>query len=251
VTRIVLVNNLSAEPFRLIKPAFATALSELPPSQTWQAARSGQVDVALVSLARTPDVASVMEPAGNFGVACRGAVGSVLLLSRIAPPEVARRGLAIHLTAQSETSVMLLRRLWHTEFGVPLMTTARPSEAVGRLCIGNEARKQQMSGQWSSTVDLGQWWHARTGLPFVFARWMIDASLPQGQKEAVRAWLSESASLARSRQGKDRMIERAMQQMLFGERAAADLYFSSLISRFSQAEVQAEARFLDSIVDAK
>ncbi len=251
MTRIVLVNNLSAEPFRLIVPPFATAFGELPPSQTWHAAKDRLVDVALVSVARRPDVANVMEPAGNFGVACRGAVGSVLLLSQIAPREVARRGLAIHLTTQSETSAVLLSRLWLNEFSARLITTTCVSEAVGRLCIGNEARTQQLSGGWPFTVDLGQWWHSQTGLPFVFARWMINASLSRRQKDDVRAWLSESAALARSYKGRDRMVGRAMQQQLFNDRAAAEVYFSSLISRFSQAEEQAESHFLELIVNAK
>ena len=244
------MNNLSAEPFRLIEPPFATEFGELPPSQTWQAAKEGRVDVALISVARRADVSGVMEPAGDFGVACRGAVGSVLLLSQIAPIEVARRGMAIHLTTQSETSVVLLRWLWFHEFGSSLVTAMRPTEAVGRLCIGNEARTRQLSGEWPFAVDLGQWWYGQTGLPFVFARWMIDVSLSRRQKEDVRAWLSESVALARSLEGRNRMIERAMQQRLFDDRAAAELYFSSLISRLSQAEVQAEAHFLESITYA-
>lgn len=244
------MNNLSAEPFRLIEPPFATSFEELPPSQTWQAAKNRLIDVAMISVARRPDVSGVMESAGDFGVACKGAVRSVLLFSQLAPREMARQGLAVHLTAQSETSVVLLRELWRHEFGTPLVAAPSLSEAAGCLCIGNEARTQLLSGEWPVTVDLCQWWHAQTGLPFVFAHWMIDASLSQRQKDEVRAWLSESVALAGTPEGMQRMIRRTLRQRLFDDQAAAQTYFSALISRFSQAELQAESYFLASIADA-
>lgn len=251
MTHILLVNNLSAEPYRLIKPAFATRLSELPPSETWQAARNRHADVALISVARMVDVSGVMEPIGQFGVACRGAVGSVFCLSRMALPEVARDDLPVHLTEESETSVLLFHRLWIKEFGKPPVTTKEPSEAVARVCIGNEARAMHMSGTWAFVVDLCDWWLTQTGLPFVFARWMINATCSREEKDRVQAWLAESTAFARSGEGLHRMISRTLEQRLFDGPAAAAAYFSSLISQFSPAEVQAEALFLERISDPK
>lgn len=251
MAHVALVNNLSAEPFRLIKPIFATRLSEFPPSDLWQAARNRRVDLALITVARQADVSDVMEPIGQFGVACNGAVGSVLCLSNKALPDVARNGQPVYLTRDSETSVLLFQQLWSDEFGAPPNTTPHVSDAVARVCIGNKARTLQLSGAWPFVRDLGEWWHARTGLPFVFARWMIRKSCSQEDKNRAHEWLADSVSYARSNEGLRKMIGRTLEQRLFDERAAAAAYFSSLISRFSPAETQAEALFLQKIADSR
>jgi chorismate dehydratase len=251
MAKVLLVNNLSAEPYRLIKPAFASEVRELPPSQTWLAAQQNHTDMALISVARRSDVAGVMEPLGHFGVACFGAVGSVVCVSKQNLAQVARDRLPVHLTVESETSVLLFQHLWRKEFGIAPTIAADASQAAARLCIGNEARALQVAGQWPLVTDLGEWWYRQTGLPFVFARWMIRTSCSSDVKQRAHDWLAESTALARTAEGGQRMVRRTLEQRLFNTPTAAAAYFAALVSRFTHAEVQAEAQFLELIRPAK
>jgi hypothetical protein len=57
-------------------------------------------------------------------------------------------------------------------------------------------------------------------------------------------------SYAKSADGLNRMVGRAMEMRLFDHPSAATAYFLSLIGQFSDNEIQAEAAFLGSMVNS-
>jgi chorismate dehydratase len=243
--RILLVNNVSAEPFRLVAPGIEARLDELPPALAWRAAAQGQADLALLPVAKLADVADRMEPIGDFGVACEGAVGSVLFLGHADLRRLLAEGQAVHLTAESETSRRLLGWLCREEFGRAPAVAADPSLAAGRLAIGDEAlRLRQQAAQWPVIVDLGDWWWRRTRLPFVFARWMIRRDAPASLRQAALGWLNACADAAQGPAGREAMVRRALGAGLFATSAEASDYFRQLRSRFRPAELAGEQAFL-------
>lgn len=118
-------------------------------------------------------------PAG--AIATRRRVGSVVIVAN-APLEELRR---VVLDPASLTSVNLLRVL-HREYGWKFFlqeSSPQPEEATsaqwllncsepaGQLLIGDPALAA--AGKFPFTYDLGTLWYELTGLPFVFAAWLV------------------------------------------------------------------------------
>lgn len=150
-----------AGPVRLEVPAVLTRLLE-----------SGEVDVALA-----PIVASFEMPTLTIveagAIATKGAVGSVLLFSKV-PPGEAR---TVALDTSSRTSVALTRVLYRFRWNASPRFVARAPDpdltrldADAALLIGDPALIARWAGP--PPVDLGHEWCEWTGLPFVFAAWL-------------------------------------------------------------------------------
>jgi chorismate dehydratase len=112
----------------------------------------------------------------DLSISSVGAVGSVLLFSRIPIEEL--DGQTILLTSESATSVNLLRILMKKRFGCSCCFTVSEQpldsalqEASAMLLIGDTALRASLLDADLFVYDLGELWHEWTGLPFVFALW--------------------------------------------------------------------------------
>jgi chorismate dehydratase len=147
---------------------------------------AGELDVALVSsfeYLRNP-IYSVID---GIAIASDGPVYSVVLAHR-EPLEKLRE---IAIDPASETSVNLLRCLL-AERGLTarLVSDADLLAARARLLIGDQAiRFRREAGPEIQFLDLGADWKALTGLPFVYALWLIRADFPEKAEvaEALRS----------------------------------------------------------------
>ena len=136
----------------------------------------GKLDVALV-----PTFEALRHPhytlAEDVAIACDGPVYSVFLAHRGPLVEVRR----IALDPASLTSVHLLQVLLREFHGLHpelLEVSAYPERADAVLLIGNQAidfRDQDRGAH--QILDLGAEWQRRTGLPFVFAPWLLRPGL--------------------------------------------------------------------------
>jgi predicted solute-binding protein len=132
-------------------------------------------------------------------IACDGPVFSVFLAHDRPLAEVRR----ICLDPASASSVHLLKVLLAEFHGLrPEYSTGLEADAAdARLLIGNQAiqfrREHQETHQF---LDLGAEWKRCTGLPFVFAVWLLQRDLadPSGVADAFRAL--RVAGLARLRE---------------------------------------------------
>jgi len=138
----------------------------------WLAA--GEIDcgpVSSIELARHPDRYQVVP---DLAIAAAGAARSVLLLTPEAPEELDRK--VVWLTPSSATSVILLRILLNRFAGVtPRYRDGEPDDPrAPRLLIGDRAMAAAATAPDGVTViDLGAWWREVTGLPMVFALWLL------------------------------------------------------------------------------
>jgi chorismate dehydratase len=130
----------------------------------------------------------------ELSISAVGQVKSVLLFSRVPVEEL--DGCPIGLTAESDTSVNLLKILLARKYGFTnrFERTSLPiAEALeqypGVLLIGDLALKAVEAGCYRF-YDLGELWHEFTGLPFVFALWIA-------RQDTVAAKKAEMAALAR------------------------------------------------------
>ncbi|HJV64166.1 MAG TPA: menaquinone biosynthesis protein [Geomonas sp.] len=131
----------------------------------------------------------------ELSISAIGPVKSVFLFSRVPVEEL--DGCDIGLTAESDTSVNLLKVLLAKKYGFrnSFQRTSLPlDEALqrypGLLLIGDAALKGAAAGGPYRIYDLGQLWFEFTGLPFVFALWIV-------RREAAREKRAELAALGR------------------------------------------------------
>lgn len=128
----------------------------------------------------------------DLSISSFGPVKSVLLFSQT--PIEKLDHLPIGLTSESETSVALLKILLKTFYGFSNSFTRTPlpmrdalNEFPAVLLIGDAALKGSMSGRSCYVYDLGELWFSFTGLPFVFALWIVRRETAIGKREEVAA----------------------------------------------------------------
>jgi chorismate dehydratase len=142
------------------------------PSALCQRLAKGQLDVALVSsfeFLRNP----IYRIVDDVSISSDGPVYSVVVAHRGHFSDIEE----IELDPASETAVNLLRCLL-AELGLNARLTGGTPGKTGlpraRLIIGDQAiRFRQEHGSAFQFWDLGEQWKKRTGLPFVYALWLI------------------------------------------------------------------------------
>jgi chorismate dehydratase len=167
------------------EPRWRTA----PPRRLGAWAAAGELAAACLASRDALALAETFRPLGHLGIACDGPVSSVLLFSRRPPEDL--DGATIALTGESRTSRGLLRVLLAGYWRVRrprFVEEAHSAEA--RLLIGDTAlaavEAQSRAAQpWLTVVDLGAAWKAWTGLPFVYARWVVGRGQSAPFREAL------------------------------------------------------------------
>jgi chorismate dehydratase len=167
------------------------------PSECARQVENGGIQIGLVPVAEI--ARQRLEIVPGVGIACHGAVRSILLFSRVPWKRV--RTLAADLS--SRTSVQLARVILRERYGVePEITEHAPAlnemiaKADAALIIGDPALRiapEQTGLEW---LDLGAEWLALTGLPMVFAAW---AGKPPLAIERLRAITVGSYEFGRAR----------------------------------------------------
>lgn len=166
-----LVEGLALEP--------GVTLVEDVPSALLARLRAGELDAALVSaveLFRRPTLGWVAGPA----ITSEGPVQSILLYLRVPPERIRTVALdSSSLSAAALTRIcvadMLLvpnARFTHCSPDTPL--DAIDADAV--LRIGDPALSSTSDGR--RVLDLGALWTDQTGLPFVYALWIVRPGTP-------------------------------------------------------------------------
>ena len=132
----------------------------------------------------------------DISISSDGPVKSVLLFSRRPLEEL--NGRSIGLTTESATSVNLLRILLVRMYGFNNLFVATPlplAEALDRfsalLLIGDAALREGSRESGLFVYDLGALWHQHTGLPFVFALWMVTRTAAESKPDEVRSLCAE------------------------------------------------------------
>jgi len=155
---------------------------------TWM--EQGKIDAGLIP------VAEYLKGVGSgivsgVSLAADGAVRSVLLVSKVPLSQIE----TVAVDKGSRSSVLLLKVILAERYGnFPLLLPMEPnldamlSRADAALLIGDAALLAQTRPSWQ-VVDLGQEWKELTGLPFVFATWVVR----EGSDERELAdWLVRS-----------------------------------------------------------
>lgn len=150
------------------------------PAQLVERLRAGDLDVALVSsieLFRRPGYRRI----GGVGVCGRGPVASVQVFLRKPWEEVE----TVALDPASRASQTLVRVLAEERpigpprfLEVPAGEDPRAADADAWLRIGDAALREALEDRSLKTFNPSAVWTATTGLPFVFATWIVHPNAP-------------------------------------------------------------------------
>ena len=195
---IACIDNLSAYPFRIQEKMCPGEITYGSPAQCADWMASGKYDAALIPTAAIPGMSN--HAPLPYGISCRGAVTSVVLHSRVPVQTVLHRQEAIAVPQGSVTSTSLLRQLCRITHDADIRLTSGPASTV--LLIGNDSMNPaRREHQWPFHYDLGEWWNDLTGLPFVFAQWVLRPGLSMEAQRQLASWLDMCASVAKTPEG--------------------------------------------------
>jgi len=154
-------------------------LSFAIPAECADRLADGRADIGIVPSVEL--IRQKLEIVRGTGIACQGAVRSILLISKVPFQEI--RTLATD--ACSRTSVALSRIVLARKYSVePQLNSQVPhlgqmlEHSDAALIIGDAALLLDPATLPFYVLDLGEEWAKMTGLPMVFAVWAARAELP-------------------------------------------------------------------------
>jgi chorismate dehydratase len=139
--------------------------------------RRGEVDLGSISAMEYGRAFRDYLLLPDLSISSKGAVGSVLLFSRV--PFSRLDGRRIRVSAASASGAALVKVLMAKLFEVqPLyqpgqLAGAPLTDCAAVMAIGDEALRLSAAGAMPFELDLGQAWQELTGLPFVFGVWAV------------------------------------------------------------------------------
>jgi len=150
-----------------------------------------------------------LEPIRGTGIACRGPVRSILLISKVPFDQIQ----TFATDSSSRTSVALSRIILALKYGVePKLFSQPPHLGVmlehsdAALIIGDAALLLNPPEIPFQVLDLGEEWTTMTGLPMVFAVWAARAGFapqsPEHFQASLRFGLDRIEDIVRQEQPK-------------------------------------------------
>ena len=149
------------------------------PSQIAKQLLNGDIDVGLVPVAVIPEMNQYFI-VSDYCIGAEGNVASVCLFSDVELDKVEK----VLLDYQSKTSVVLckvlLKKYWKKDIVLEDVNQDFTEQITGTtagVLIGDRSLQQRSKSRY--IYDLAGEWKAFTGLPFVFAAWIANKTLPE------------------------------------------------------------------------
>jgi chorismate dehydratase len=188
ILRVGHIPYLHAEPFYFDMERRGIVLYELVPSALAAAMLDGEIDAGPVPVVDCFRLADSLQPVAGFCVATTQKTGNIFLYSTKPMSELGDARIGV--TDEASTAVRLLDvllRVQHQVQPAAYVSLQDPYDAF--LLIGNDGLRRRGGARgFAYTYDLGAEWHAWTGLPFVFSRWVVR----QDVEPAARALLQDT-----------------------------------------------------------
>lgn len=167
------------------------------PSMLNKMLAAGEVDVcpcSSIEFARHADMYQILP---GHCIGSDGPVQSVMLYSSLPVARLAHR--KVFVTGQSATSVVLLKILLSRRFGlegVSYEVTDLPwqkalQQGAATLLIGDNALMALQDGNFENCYDLGAEWKEWTGLPFVYALWLINKNSVKSKQTELNSFANQ------------------------------------------------------------
>lgn len=149
------------------------------PSELNKMLRGGRIDISpssSIEYIRNSFLYQIIE---GHSISAKGPIGSIFLFTK---KDIHRlNGSIVHVSSQSETSVALLdvilKKFYNVQCEMRVSQMPEDSGAEAFLLIGDDALKYKARGNSLLVYDLGEIWYEKTGLPFVFALWIVRTDI--------------------------------------------------------------------------
>jgi chorismate dehydratase len=167
------VPYLNCEPFYFAMERRGIELCDMAPNAVASAAEKGEIDAGPAPLVDFFRLAGHFRPLSGFCLAAASKAGSVFLHSKRPIQELT--GARIGIADETPTAISLLRVLLTLKHQVqPEAYVALEDPYDACLLTGTQGlRRRRGVRGYPHKYDLGEEWHQWTGLPFVFARWIV------------------------------------------------------------------------------
>ncbi|MEO6719871.1 MAG: menaquinone biosynthesis protein [Ferruginibacter sp.] len=138
-----------------------------------------KIDIGLVPVAIIPEMKEY-EIVSDYCISSNGEVASVCIFSEVPIKEIRKLLLDYQSKTSIELALILLEEYWKINpvfeaAGLDFQEHIKGTTAA--VVIGDRAFEQRKISKYS--YDLGAAWKDLTGLPFVFATWVSNKSLPK------------------------------------------------------------------------
>jgi len=154
---------------------------------------NNQVDIGLIPVAAIPHVPNANIVA-NYCIGSVGAVNSVFIFSDVPVSEIKTLRLDSHSRTSNNLAKVLLKFHWKLDIEFTADIDAKTDAIV---LIGDRTFGKKV--EYAFAYDMGQEWMNFTGLPFVYAAWVANKTIPQSFidefNEALAFGLSHRAEL--------------------------------------------------------
>lgn len=148
---------------------------------------SGQVDIGLIPVAEIPQVPNAGIVA-DYCIGSVGAVNSVFIFSSVPAGQISTLRLDLQSRTSNNLARVLLKFYWKKDVVLATDPDA-PADAI--VLIGD--RTFGKSAEYAYAYDMGQEWMDFTGLPFVYAAWVANKTIPEdfiaGFNQALKSGL--------------------------------------------------------------
>jgi chorismate dehydratase len=244
--RLGRIPYLNSEVFYQESPLHLLEVKTHVPAALAHAARKGEIDLAPLPTFACFELEDSFAPLGNYCIATKNKAWSVLLFSKRRIEDL--DGSIVARTGESATSVRLLKILFAQRYHVTparYVSTQEPNDAL--ILIGDAAlRNRKGLPSYSFQYDLGEMWHEWTGLPFVFARWVIRKAIDPDMVAYLANMLERSIEI-----GLSQLDAIAKQRSDLGmTEAEVREYFAGYDFRIGEKELEALDRFRKLLVQA-
>lgn len=190
----------------------------------------------------------------DLSISCRGRVMSVILASRY--PIEALSGKTVRLTRDSASAAAFLKMIFHQKKIYPVFQTGDlshiesvPGEVDAALVIGDMALTLPWQKKFEYVIDLGQLWFEMTGLPFVFAVWVVRRTVAESDPRLVQKIHDLlMASKASGNAHLDQIVEVSAKKLNMDQNTIRQ-YFDLLFCDLDREKVHAMGLFFDSLFD--
>lgn len=156
---------------------------------------NGQVDIGLIPVAAIPMVPNANIVA-DYCIGSVGAVNSVFVFSNVPFQEIKTVRLDSHSRTSNNLAKVLLKFHWKQEVSY---TTDPEAKTDAMVLIGD--RTFGKKANYPYAYDMGEEWMKFSGLPFVYAAWVANKTIPETFitefNEALASGLSHRAELLR------------------------------------------------------
>lgn len=223
-----------------------------PPSEHCVGLKAGSIllsPASSITFAQKPG-AFVLSP--DLCTSCSFEVRSVKLFSNLPIEELNCK--RVRMTAQSKTSVTLLRILLETRFGLrpEYMAGAYEDGDDACLLIGDQALEENERHRFAFDYDLGSLWQDWQKLPFVFGAWIIakEALTPELMPTLRRYMRATQDSIDKFRVCPSAALDKWLARYPVSlPRPVIESYYSAIDYRFTDERKESLKLFFKYAVD--